>query len=454
MSSWFFSLQFRMVLAFALVLAMALGGVSVYVGYAAERETNEFQSNVDKARVARVEQVVSRLYSTRSGWSGLQPALEHASALYRWRILVKDSQGRVMADSHPKVGLPGRGGRPPGKIVTIVSNGRPVGSFLVVPSEAPEVVPEPAASQLASTLNGTLLWTGLIAGVSGILIVSLVSRRVLTPVRALSQAAKRLGQGDFSQRVAPYGRDEIGELGQTFNSMAEGLERAEEQRKGLMADVAHELRTPISNIQGYLEAVKDGLLQPDPTTIDTIHHQVLHLGHLVEDLRLLALMDAGALSLDREPGSLEDLLSRSLEAVRPRAQGRGISLSLKIPYNFPLVMMDRIRISQVVANLLDNAMFHTPEGGQVTVEAEAVEGTHASVAVIDTGEGIPPEEIESVFERFHRVDPSRARATGGAGLGLTIAKQLVEAHGGTIRVESTPSDGSRFVFELPLAKTA
>lgn len=165
-------------------------------------------------------------------------------------------------------------------------------------------------------------------------------------------------------------------------------------------------------------------------------------------------MDAGALSLDLEPDSLEDLLSRSLEAVRPRADARGISLSIEVSSHFPLVMMDRTRISQVVANLLDNAMFHTPEGGQLRVEAETVDASYVSVAVIDTGQGIPPEEAESVFERFHRVDPSRARVTGGTGLGLTIAKQLVEAHGGSIRVESTPGEGSRFVFELPLAKTA
>ncbi len=245
--------------------------------------------------------------------------------------------------------------------------------------------------------------------------------------------------------------DEIGQLGRTFNLMAQNLQTSEQQRRDLVADVAHELRTPISNIQGYLEAVKDGLLQPDSPTIDTIHQQVLHLAHLVEDLRLLALMEAGALRLDREPDSLEDLLGRSVEAVRPRAESGGISLSLEIPRDFPLVMMDRTRISQVVANLLDNAMFHTPAGGRVKVEAEVIQGTWAAVAVTDTGEGIPPEETQLVFERFHRVDPSRARSTGGVGLGLTIAKQLIEAHGGSIHAESPPGAGSRFIFELPLA---
>ena len=451
MASWLYSLQFRLIAGFALVLALALGGVSWYVGYATDREATQFQSEVNEARVTRVERVFSRLYSPLRGWSGLQPALEHTSALYRWRIVVRDSQERVMADSHPKFELPRRSGRPELRFIPILSNGRLVGSVLVVPSEAPEVVPEPAVSQLVSTLNNSLLWTGLIAGAAGILLVSLVSRRVLTPVRALSSAASRLGQGDFSQRVSDSSTDEIGQLGRTFNLMAQNLQTLEQQRRDLVTDVAHELRTPISNIQGYLEAVKDGLLEPDSPTIDTIHQQVLQLAHLVEDLRLLALMESGALRLDREPDSLKNLLGRSVEAVRPRAEAGLISLSLEVPEDFPLVMMDRTRISQVVANLLDNAMFHTPEGGRVNVEAEVVRETWAAVAVTDTGEGIPPEEAQMAFERFHRVDPSRARSTGGAGLGLTIAKQLVEAHGGDIRAESTPGAGSRFIFELPLA---
>ena len=217
-----------------------------------------------------------------------------------------------------------------------------------------------------------------------------------------------------------------------------------------MADVAHELRTPLSNIQGYLEAVKDGLLQPDTSTIDTIHQQVTHLTLLVEDLRLLALADAGALRLNSEPDSLEQALSKSIEAVRPRADARSVTLDLDIPPDFPLVEMDRTRIAQVVGNLLENAISHTPEGGLVSVRADISDSGSARVAVSDTGSGIPPDDLPLVFERFYRVDPSRTRSTGGAGLGLTIAKQLVEAHGGVIYVESEPGRGSRFVFELPL----
>ena len=218
-----------------------------------------------------------------------------------------------------------------------------------------------------------------------------------------------------------------------------------------MADVAHELRTPLSNIQGYLEAVRDGLLQPDNHTIDTIHQQALHLALLVEDLRLLALAETGALRLNMEPSSLEQVLEKSMQAVRPRAEAGSIALSLEVQPNFPLVEMDRTRIAQVVGNLLENAITHTPQGGRVTVSAEVTAIGWARVTVADTGAGIPADDLPQVFERFYRAEPSRTRSTGGAGLGLTIARQLVEAHGGAIYAESEPGNGSRFVFELPTA---
>ena len=451
MRSWFFSLQFRLIVGFALVLALALGSVSFYVRFAAQREVERFEEEIEEARAFRMEQLVARYYSDRLGWTGLQPAIEQASTLYGWRIVVSDREGHIVGDSHQRFGIPWRGARRGSRLSPVLSDGREVGSLVIAPSDAPDMVPEPPLSRLVAALNLSLLWTGLAAGTGGILLVSLVSRRVLAPVRVLNAAARRLGQGDLSQRVSASARDEIGELGRTFNSMAEGLEGAERQRRSLMADVAHELRTPLSNIQGYIEALRDGLLQPDSATIDTIYQQVLYLAHLVEDLRLLALAEAGDLLLNLEPDSLEVVLLRSVEAVRPRAQARGISVSLEVPTEFPLVQMDRTRIAQVVGNLLENAIFHTPEAGQVTVLAEAIGATRARVTVADTGEGIPPEELSQVFERFYRIDPSRTRTTGGIGLGLTIPRQLVEVHGGTIRAESVPGNGSRFIFDLPLA---
>ena len=181
---------------------------------------------------------------------------------------------------------------------------------------------------------------------------------------------------------------------------------------------------------------------------------MVHLARLVEDLRLLAQAEGGALDLNLEPHSLEEVLSRSVEAFRARAEAKGVDVSLQVSPGLPLVILDRTRIAQVVGNLLENAVHHTPQGGVVKVSAAASGTGSARVTVEDSGEGIPTEEIPLVFERFYRVDPSRSRATGGVGLGLTIVKQLVEAHGGAIHAERTHGQGSRFIFELPLAKDA
>ena len=473
MSRLIFSLQFRLVLGFALVLTLALASVSWYVGHVAQKEADRFQQGLEKARAARIERVISRIYSTRQDWSGLQATLEQAGSLYGWRIVVSDTQGQVVGRSHQGFDFVRGDTGHRTRFFPVLSRGREVGSVGVAPSELPGVAPEPAVSRLVAELDRSLVWTGLGAGLAGILLVSLVSRRVLAPVRSLSSTARRLGQGDLSQRVAAPGRDEIGQLARSFNSMAEELESAERQRRSLMADVAHELRTPLSNIQGYLEAVRDGLLQPDSSTIDTIYQQVIHLTHLVEDLRVLALVEAGALSLNWELDSMEDLLRRSVESFGPRAEAKGVGLSLNISGDpkvvstkeepmLPLVEMDRTRISQVMANLMENAIFHTPAGGTVTVSVELTgpsddgsmdpNSKKMRVSVADTGPGLAPQELSQVFDRFYRVDASRSRSTGGVGLGLTIAKQLVEAHGGNIIAESSLGGGSRFGFELPLAR--
>jgi signal transduction histidine kinase len=449
MHSWLFSLQVRLIMGFTLVLALALGSTSWLVGFATQQRMERFQQEVESGRAERLEQLVTRAYSARR-WTDLQSTVEQAGALYGWRIVVMDSHGQVVGDSHMRFGNPLRPAKPGSHLFPVLSEGSQVGSFTIAPSDAPEIAPEPPLYRLVTAVQRSLFWTGLAAGAGGILLVSLISRRVLAPVRLLSSAARGLGQGDLTMRVPANTRDEVGQLADTFNTMADSLQKAEQQRRNMVADVAHELGTPISNIQGYMEAVKDGLIQPDSATIETIYQQVMHLSHLVEDLRLLALAEAGTLYLSREPDSLEDVLRRSVEAVRPRAEARGIAVFVNVPPEFPMIEIDRTRIAQVVANLLENAIQHTPESGELRVLAEVV-APSARVTVADTGKGIPPEDLPNVFERFYRVDVSRSRATGGVGLGLTIARKLVEAHGGTIRAESILGKGSRFIFELPLA---
>ena len=445
-----FGLQFRLVVGFTLVMTLALAGVGLSVGYAAKREADAFQEKVEAARVARMEHVVSRLISDKKPRGDVQSAIDDAGRLYGWRIVIRDSEGHLVADSH---GLSGR--LVPGKVrgyrwLRLKKQDEDLGWAQLSKDEPPVIAPEPRSSVLVAAFNQSLLWAGAVAAAIGVLLVWLLSRRILAPVRNLSVAAGRIGHGDLSQRVQAGGRDEIGELGRTFNSMAGQLEQVERQRRNMMSDVAHELRTPLSNIQGYVEAIRDGLIEPTSETLDSIHRQVLHLADLVEDLRVLALAEAGDLRLRIEPHPVADVLREAVEPFRPRAQARNVDLSLSVDPALPDVSMDRTRISQVVANLLENAIRHTPEGGAVALSAEPGSPGTVRIAVSDTGDGIPADDLPSVFDRFYRADPSRSRATGGVGLGLTIARQLVEAHGGTISAQSDPEGGSVFVFDLPL----
>ena len=446
------SLRLRLILGFALILALALGSVSVYVSKVAEREGLDFERRREEVRKHRIERLVSRSYDHDRNWKEVQWVLDRTGPVFASRIIVRDRHGKVVGDTHPEHGPPAgltRSKTTPGEW-PIVFGDEEVGTLGVTAVEGPEGVDEPAVSRLVHSLNEHLLWTGIIAGAGGLALVSLVSRQMLAPLQALGGVASRLGRGDLNQRAVDSGPREVRRLARSFNRMAEDLQDAEERRRNLVADVAHELRTPLFNIQGYLEAVKDGLLEPNEETIDTIHQQALQLGRLVEDLRLLAQAEGGALHLDLEPDSLTEVARGTVEGARARAETNGIELRYEESMPLPLVVMDRSRIAQVIGNLLDNAIQHTREGGIVTVSAGLGQNGEAVVRVADQGEGIPEEALPMVFERFYRVDPSRARTTGGAGLGLTIAKRLVEAHGGEISAESVLGEGSTFSFTLPL----
>ena len=469
-SGLFASLQFRLAAGFTIALLLALAMVSMAIGVVTDTQTDRFERDRDSAQVARITQFVAQYYANNKRPeydAGLQQILEQAGPVSGSHIRVYDYQGTLIADSHVFLsarqadwdgkGWPGRG-REIRKFPVFGGNGEQVAAVTVSPlsAAAPGFQPaplDPVASRISDVVDRSLFWAGIGASALGAVVVWLLSRRALAPLKNLGAAARRVGQGDLSHRAETAGPSEIRQLAHNFNQMAAGLEAAERHRRNLTADVAHELRTPLSNIQGYLEAIKDGLIQPTPETIDTIHGQARHLSRLVEDLRLLAQVDAGALELQRAPTRMDELLPSCLEAVRPRADAEGVALLLDAAPALPEAHLDATRIAQVVANLLENAITHTPRGGQVTVAARAAAAA-IEISVADTGRGIPPEDLPRVFDRFYRADPSRARATGGAGLGLTIARRLTEAHGGRIEAQSAPNRGSRFTLRLPPAPNA
>ena len=451
MRSLLSSLQFRLVAGFAVILSAALLSVGWYVSAESGQQADRTASMRSEVQAERVRTALTEHFADSKGWQGAQPAVERLSKLLAARIVVRDAGGAIVADSHRRLGPPrfehGVRGAP-----LLTADGTNVGSIDFVSARAflEGQRLEPLDSDLADRVGQALLWAGLAAGGAGIVAVGLIARRALSPVRALSTAAERLGRGDLAQRVDLSTGDEIGHLGETFNRMAADLEQAERQRRSLMADVAHELRTPLSNIRGYVEAMRDGVAERDDATLGIVQQQIAHLTRLVEDLRLLALAEAGELTLHLQPERMNDLLRSVADAFGPRAAAKGVAVRREPAEELPPVSMDRSRVEQVLHNLVENAVTHTPEGGAVTLTASAAGPGFLRVSVADTGPGMERDALDAVFERFYRLDPSRARATGGAGLGLTIAKHLIEAQGGRIWAESEPGQGSTFIFELPL----
>jgi len=308
-------------------------------------------------------------------------------------------------------------------------------------------------SSLLNDVNRNLLITALTAIGMTVGVSFVASRTVTRPVLELTGAARRLEDGDLAQRVATSGKGEVGELAAAFNSMADTMERQEELRQSLVSDVAHELRTPIQNLVGQLDAVADDLLEPDEATLGSMRDDALLLARLVTDLNELAQAEAGQLPLHPAPIDLVATLDRVVRSAQPRAESEGITLTLEADVDALELTGDRERVAQVAHNLVDNALTNTPAEGAVIVRIATTEDS-ATFEVTDTGRGIAPEHLPHLFDRFYRVDPSRSRATGGAGLGLAIVQRLVTAHGGRVTATSPEGEGSTFTVTLPLAQQA
>ncbi|MFF2852750.1 ATP-binding protein [Streptomyces sp. NPDC058001] len=286
----------------------------------------------------------------------------------------------------------------------------------------------------------------------------LTGRRLVRPLHALTGAAQRMKDGEDSAPVPVTADNEIGRLATAFNDMAEHRARLERQRKVMVSDVAHELRTPLSNIRGWLEAAQDGIAEPDGPFVSSLLEEAVQLQHIIDDLQDLAEADAGALRLHPEPVRIDDLVGQVAAAHQAQAETAGVTLTVSVPPadDLPVLTVDPVRLRQAIGNLVSNAVRHTPSGGEVTLRAvrdpegdREQDGKGVVVEVRDTGEGIPEADLPYVFDRFWRAEKSRSRRTGGSGLGLAIVRKLTEAHGGAVRVSSEVGVGSVFSLRLP-----
>lgn len=424
------SLRWRLVLAMVLIIAAVAATSGLFSSVTVKRELDRYliAQRRDDTRAAL------QLFRTRN----VDDAMRRAHEQFGFRILIVDGD-RVVRFYPPEMAgyrvrvLPNGGleltrngprGREALRIQGMSLDLRGVGRVhLLPPHENRPGAPRALRMNVDRRLIGGLGIAALLA--VGVMLT--IFRRVFRPVEALTEGARALAGGRLDARVPVRGNDEVAELGRAFNSMAEALERNERSRRSMVSDVAHELRTPLTSIRVQIEAVQDGVMEPDAKWIASIHEDAATLAHLVDDLQQLSLADAGALRLELADVAVADIIERALNGLG----AEGIAIKVAIPADL-MIRADARRLVQIVRNLVVNALAFAVS----TIEISAARSERGiEIRVADDGPGVPPEHAERIFDRFYRADPSRSRTTGGAGLGLAIARQLVELHGGTIHYE-------------------
>jgi signal transduction histidine kinase len=442
-------LWFRLSLTFAIIVLVTVGTIYVFVSQRISAEMQNYRTMSAQYRSAQIRGTLYLYYLDKHSWDGVQSTVTDTARFSGTHIILVAVNGTAVGDSKGDfLGL--NYTNPQETPIELALGNQVLGRLYVIPDPEAEENIAPFL-RISASINRSLLVGGSLAIAIALALTLILSRRVTSPIGILAKAARRLGCGDLSQRVQFQGKGEVAELAQAFNTMAGDLEHIEQLRRNMVADVAHELRTPLSNIQGYLEAIRDRVMKPNAATIRSLNEEAALLSQLVNELQELSLAEAGELKLAYRSEDTTRLVRQAVSPWQPKMAAKEISLSLDLPDGLPPVRIDWQRVNQVLHNLLENAVAHTFKGGSINVAATELDGW-VEISVADTGEGIPAADLPNIFERFYRVDKSRARVTGGSGLGLTIAKRLIEAHGGRITVESKLGGGTCFSFTIPVEK--
>lgn len=435
-----------------LLLSSMIGVILVGL-FAYNTTVSEYdQLRIEQAGDAFVEDAAA-YYATNQTWDGFTNWLienklpQMASSRHfipPQMFVVIDAQGDVLAGMEPFVSEPFNRDQFE-RSLPIMLDGNQIGTALLA-APPPQLDPR-EQRYLDNTTRALLLGAGGASAIA-VLIGLLLSRHFLRPLHDLTRAIAAMEQGNLNQQVRVRGSDELGTLAQTFNRMSAELHRANQLRKQMTADIAHDLRTPLMVITGYLEALRDGTFQPTTARFEVMYQEAVLLKRLIEDLRTLSLADAGELKLIYQAIAPSELLTQVRESFQPLAEEQQIRLALDAPPTLPPIQIDRERMAQVLGNLISNALRYTPPEGSITLRARAYE-SGVQLTVSDTGTGIPADQLPNIFERFYRTEESRYQTQGESGLGLAIAKSIVEAHKGVIYAQSQPGSGTAIFIDLP-----
>lgn len=444
------SLRTKFSLAFLTASLVAIGLVGVFIS---QFSTRQFQSFIVDSLLEEYASIVQEYYEDNGNLKGIGIALRSPTGI-RPRQFDDFSRPGIILVSPNQIIIMGDGSYPSGTALTKseLSDARPIEvdgetiAYLAVIT--PTFQPNPQETQFIEQTNRALIYASLIAIFLAILLGLLFTQTLLKPLANLNNAIGKIEKGQLLQEVQKTSNDELGEVITGFNNMSNALSKATAQRKQMTADIAHELRSPLTVINGYLEALQDGSLSPTPERLETIQGEVNQLNRLVNDLQTLALADAGQLDIIKDFIDIDTLFQHLADAYKLIVISKDIDLEFHRSPEASTLYADEGRILQVLSNLINNAIRHTDSGGSVMVTAHCNQTT-TTIHVIDTGEGIPDEQLDLIFQRFYRTDPSRASPSGESGLGLSIVKTLIEAHNGKVNVQSHVGVGTTFIIELP-----
>lgn len=451
------SMRWRLVGAFALVILIALGTVAIVARYRTEQEVQTFLGHGGQVGLENLSNNLEAYYAKNGTWEGVTTASRSgqgrgqgqgpgAMAVGSEHILADVSGNVIASPVASEVGSQLSENALTASIPLQVS-GEVVGYLL--PEGGVVELPDDFEELLIERVTNASLLAALISGAIAIILALILSTLILKPVRGLTKAAIKMSEGDLSQRVAVHGGGEMATLGETFNHMALSLQEAEARRMAMTADIAHELRNPLAIQRAHLEALQDGVFPLNEENLKLIAEQNQQLTRLVEDLRMLALAEAGELKLNKRKVDLSEILQETILRFQPQVKTKQIQIIEEGGQHPIYGSADKERLKQIHDNLMQNALRYTPEGGWIKISLSR-QADWGLFTFHNNGPQISEEALSHLFERFYRGDKARDRASGGTGLGLAIARQLAEAHGGKLTAENHPDGGVIFKLWLPL----
>ena len=454
----FNSLVFKITVSFSVVLVGTLLSLGVYLQHVAKIESDNIQNEYNQLKVERIQRLLDSITSTQPmNLRDVQRKLMDYSKISGANIKLYDENNIEVFDTSKGLNVKNNNRNPIFKVIPtslggmIVEVNQPnlVSIQAISASDTQEdqlIQTDPPISNIVNQVVKSIAIIGILSIMTSIAIIWIISRRTLNPITNIVNTSKYLSKGDFTKRIDQSVSGELSEIVTAFNYMASELQKLDEQRKIMIADIAHELRTPMTNLKGYIEGWSDGIIKPDNETLKILDYQVNTLSKIIDDLSTLSLAESGMLSLNISEFELNNKISEIINNFKLRSQSQNININNNITPDIT-INYDPQRFTQIVTNILNNSILATDDGGIISFST-STNNNNLLLKISDNGTGIPKDELPYIFDRFYRTDKSRNRQSGGSGLGLSIVKYLIESHNGTIKINSELSKGTEVLISI------